>query len=672
MYRNRLRKFALGDYVNNQGVEGNYLTNNLGLASAQPYMQLGSQLVNTIDPANSYGVKSNTGAALSGGLTGAAAGTAILPGIGTAVGGVIGAVGSIIGNNKRKEEQEKAETDQRRLEVSNINQYSRGVLANYPSNGIAAKYGMKMPNGGTLPYPTTKDTDVEVLSSNMAQYEGNTHENGGISLDNNIEIEDQEVIKDDMVLSDRLYPSKLSKSLVKGLGITIKDNDTYASLSARLGKNKGKFEKNLESTRLGEKGTAQLMVKQLDDAVNTLFKDQQLQKQIKGVDSEGNKMALGGSTDPIKKLWKKIEANPLKTTAADLYKIYDLEYGRDAMQSGTPIELSNDGKPTLKFTDNNLIPQMFTQTKVYNPGAGIGKVNTRVPKYAFGDYIPKVSRGLTNDPSYLNMEESINNLAMPNYSNNPKLTNNPAYINMQNAINELPNLNPTPTSINNGGGTIETLRPEVQVTQPEKVPFMETVGNNLGNIANGIGFLANNAQINQLQTEYNPTLTPAPNYNFTSRLPYLSNQVKSAYRTATQGIKGSSAQDNQALQSNMFAKTLSSLNEATGDEFARKDQYDARHNEMVNRNNLYNTNTINQAKFASQDNRNQKVALRQQNVDSLIKGIIGNKTVKDQQELDFAKNYMELLKGDQTGVSKRFLEQVPAKFRRKYIGNYYN
>lgn len=641
------------------------------------YGQLGSQLINTIDPKNAYGVQSDIGAFGSGAMQGASLGLVAGP-VGVAVGGAIGGITSLFGNDKRKEEERKAKEQQRQIEINGIMQHSKGVLANYPSYGVmSAKYGMKLPNGGKLPYPTD-NSQTDVLASNIAQYSGDTHENGGIPIDTNqdqrpeVEIENNEVIKDDMVLSDRLYPSKLSKSLIKGLGTTIKDSDTYASLSARLGKNKGKFEKNLESTRLGEKGTAQLMVKQLDDAVNTLFKDQQLQKQIKGVDSEGNKMALGGSTDPIKKLWKKIEANPLKTTAADLYKIYDLEYGRDAMQSGTPIELSNDGKPTLKFTDNNLIPQMFTQTKVYNPGAGIGKVNTRVPKYAFGDYIPKVSRGLTNDPSYLNMEESINNLAMPNYSNNPKLTNNPAYINMQNAINELPNLNPTPTSINNGGGTIETLRPEVQITQPEKVPFMETVGNNLGNIANGIGFLANNAQINQLQTEYNPTLTPAPNYNFTSRLPYLSNQVKSAYRTATQGIKGSSAQDNQALQSNMFAKTLSSLNEATGDEFARKDQYDARHNEMVNRNNLYNTNTINQAKFASQDNRNQKVALRQQNVDSLIKGIIGNKTVKDQQELDFAKNYMELLKGDQTGVSKRFLEQVPAKFRRKYIGNYYN
>lgn len=648
MYKRRIKKLAFGDYTDTNGQSNNYITQGAN------YTQLASPLVNVVDPQNSYGVRSNVGAATSGLLKGAGMGATLGP-IGAGIGGAIGLVGGILGNNKRKEEEAEAKKRQEQSEINNITQYSKGVLSTYPSYGITAKYGMKMPNGGKMPYPTTVDADHEVLSSNIVQYSGDTHEEGGIPLDNNIEIEDQEVIKDNMVLSDRLYPSKIAKSLVKGLGTTIKNNDTYATLSARLGKNKGKFEEKLTSTRLGEKGTAQLMTKQLNDAVNLLFKDQQLQKQISGV--ENKKEFQDGGELPYKQ----------PASATKLYDQYDKELAKAyTAKYGPGFSFTDRSQAYLGFKDNNsYIPEMLVKSTVSSPSINYGKV------YKFNDHTQdgySVMNALRED-GYLPKDKTMK--AYGGFLDGVSFINGKPYKKSGSRFNAVPiepDLGFAPTN----GGTIDTIQPEIKTTQLEKIGIGEKIDNNLGNIANGIGFLANNAMINKLETEYNPTLTKAPNYNFNSRLPYLTNQVKSAFRTASQGINGSSAQDNQTLKSNLFAKTLSSINEATSDEFARKDQYDARYNEMSNRTNLINTGSINQAKFASQDNRNQKVALKQQNIDSLIKGIIGNKTVKDQQELDFAKNYMELLKGDQTGVSKRFLDQVPAKFRRKYIGNYYN
>lgn len=697
----KVRKLAFGDYIDANGQTMN------GFAQAGNYAQLAAPLVDGADPVNSYGSRSDFGAGASGALKGMATGASlgsVVPGIGTAVGAVggaiVGGVTGVINNNKKQEEEKLALERQNQVEIDNIKQYSKGVLSTYPSYGItrSAKYGMKFPNGGVLPYPTDADADVNVLSSNMAQYEGDTHEQGGIPLDNNVEIEDQEVIKDNMVLSDRLNPSKIAKQLISGLGVTVKNKDTYASTAEKFGKKIGKYEENLNSTRLGEKGTAQLMIKQLDDAVNTLFKDQQLQKHMIGI-KDSNKMYTGGTLDKldhspttINKLWNKVEKNPLGTTSAQLYDIYDREMAADyTKQYGPGFSYTNPSKAYLGFKDNNsLVPEMMVRSEVASPSVNYGKqykfndptqpdynnmnslrqsgyLPKDTPKLAFGDYIPR--KKLSVDPMYLNSQQAISNLAVPT-NTNKNLTIDPVYLNTQDAINNL-SMPGSYVPPSNGGGTIETLRPDVTITKSDKPTFDETLNNNLGNIATGIGSIANQAMINKLETEYTPTLTKAPNYNFNSRLPYLTNQVKQAYRTASAGINGSSAQDNLALKSNMFGKALESINAATADEFARQDQFDTRYNEMTNRTNLVNTNSINQAKFESQDNRNQKLALTQQNIDSVIKGIIGNKTVKDQQELDFAKNYMELLKGDQTGVSKRLLEKMPPHLRRKYIGNYY-
>jgi hypothetical protein len=571
-YKRPLKKLMWGDYYNPSGeFAGNRFSD------AAPYAQLGSGLINAVDAPSKYGVRSGGGAALSGALSGFGAGAALGP-PGMIAGAIIGAGASLLQNNKAKKEEARIKAEEERVKLASIRNYSEGVLSTFPSFGVTeAKYGGKLkmyPMGGKLPYPTD-GSETEQLASNMAVYEGDTHEQGGIELDTNqdgspeVEIEDAEVIKDDYVLSDRISPSKLIRDRVKGLGINIKDNDTYASLAERFGKKKGEYEEKLSSTRIGEVGTAKLMIQQLDEAVDALFQDQQNQKQMKNI---GGYYKMGG------KLKKYATGDPIRDAKGNIFD---------------PNEAQLD--ITRRVNDINFDAQ---GNEVY-----------------FDD----IQRDITS-----HIDEYV-----------PK---------------EIPQ---TPR--------FTTSRPG----------FGETFRNNLGNTAVGLGFLANQAQINKLETQYTPDLVRTPNYNFTSRLPYLKGAVAQSFRTASQGIAGSSAQDNQALKANLYAKSLQSLNQATAEEFAREDAFKRDYNQSLLRTDLVNTQVKNQARFASMDNRNQRRSLTQQNIDSALRGVQGNQAMKEARELDWVKSKIELAKSGNRGVDKRFLEQTfTPRERRLYFGKY--
>lgn len=807
-----LRKYKWGDYIN--GNPG-------GLIS------IGGNLVDTIDPGNEFGVRSNLGAGASGFLKGASAGAALGP-WGALAGGVIGGATSIFANNKAKKEEERIKREREELALQNIKNNSQAILSTYPTSGImSAKYGayLKMPAGGYLPYPTD-GSEVEQLASNAAVYKGETHANGGIDIDTNqdqqpdVEIEDQEVIKDQMVLSNRLKPTKEILDTIKGLGVNIKQDDTYASLAERFAKKKGEYETNLNSTRIGESGTAKLMIDRLDSAIDNLFQDQQIQKMKEGINSNTMKYGgylksnfhgksgyyVGSDFVPLKKMEdggklnnpdkpkRKITSTALATyfnSTNDLTKKFAEDRGwvsredydnwrkawfdnntpwgtdlksnanlfweeggmRDVIQEfqnnpkttrvhvgnfkgqelnkylhpkGAPatytpyqdnnaaifeIEVdessnTNESKanlPTMKniSKESNIYPMNFGAisvvsgassnfkqpsgaTKAYGMSYAYGG---KLKKMTFGDYIPG---SLTEDftlsgkggyplmtPTLEDDLYSINPFSAklnyiksstenPNRKFNYPINYKSLPINPLGFKQSAVNSNFDPSSL--GKSIISGASNNVDIN---KEPFnLSTLSDNLGNIATGVGALANQAQINKLETEYTPELVSAPVYNFTSRLPYLRSQIDQAYTTARQGLRGSGAQDNQALQANLYAKSLESLNQATMDEFSREDMFKTRFNEMVNRNQMFNTEAINRARFGSMDNRNQRRALTQQNIDNTIRSVIGNQVAKDQQELDFVKNYMSLLKAGNTGVNKRILKGLNPRLRRRIFGNY--
>ncbi len=333
-------------------------------------------------------------------------------------------------------------------------------------------------NGGKLPYPTD-GSGMDNLASNVAQYSGGTHEQGGIDLDTNqdgqpnIEVEDQEVIKDDMVLSDRLVPSEEAFNYLKSLKVKKDTNDTYASVAEKLGRKKGNWEKKLDSTNVGQKEAARRMIGKYDSAIDNLFEDQEMQKEI---------------------------------------------------------------------------------------------TNTDMKK--FGGYYK-------------------------------------------------------------GGGKY------------------------IGDIATTVGGIANQALINQLETNIEPTYSPDPANIYTDRTNYIKDTINSRFTTAARGLNQSSAQSNLALKSNLYADSLNSMNSALDQETQRKDALGQQFQQLLQNNRQFNTQNTNYFRKESLDNRNQKVALTQQNLDNTVRGFMGNKTQRDLMELDFAKTVLNTDTGE-TGVDDRF------------------
>ena len=138
--------------------------------------------------------------------------------------------------------QQQAEQEKARLAFENKQRdmYSRAYIAENPIYGqIGASvyaYGTRY-NGKALPKKVLGGA-LNPLASDVDKAEGNTHEEGGITLhDNNgnpkAEIENQEVVVDNnKVLSDRL-------SFMGG--------KSFAEIGEELGKEKGKNEEKLKN-----------------------------------------------------------------------------------------------------------------------------------------------------------------------------------------------------------------------------------------------------------------------------------------------------------------------------------------------------------------------------------------------------------------------------------------
>lgn len=189
-----------------------------------PYGQLGeisSNLLDSVTPTNQYGVKSQGAAigvgALKGAGTGASIGTAILPGVGTAIGAGVGAIAGGIASEKQNE---KAIALQRQaIDLKNRNTLSRSnaVLSTYDTIG-SNNNQIYAEMGGKLPTKYLSGGKLKALSSESVEVDGDSHEEGGVQLGNNVEVEGDETIKNDFVYSDALGFAKLHKPLARAIG----------------------------------------------------------------------------------------------------------------------------------------------------------------------------------------------------------------------------------------------------------------------------------------------------------------------------------------------------------------------------------------------------------------------------------------------------------------------
>lgn len=211
--------------------------------SSVPYAQLGqfagdalNNLTTTQDDKN-YGVKSDAGAIGGGALSGAGTGAAIgsvIPGVGTLVGGaagaLIGGISGALGNDDAKREKARAIEKMRRINnAKGASRYIGYDTTGSNQNQIYAEYGGEVPehkiylDGGEL----------KPMSRDSVAIEGNSHEEGGVQLSSNTEVEGNETMKGNFVYSDSLPANNKMQ--------------TFADIHKGIAKNIGKLEKKYKS-----------------------------------------------------------------------------------------------------------------------------------------------------------------------------------------------------------------------------------------------------------------------------------------------------------------------------------------------------------------------------------------------------------------------------------------
>lgn len=685
------------------------------------------------------------------------------------------ATGGAVGKSYTQQQQELANIGKRQAYTASLEKNSQEFLRDYPTYGNmeTAKYGMRIPKFGRTPnffkglktmayggyskkwnpsaYPTnwaqggelpqvTDDSDQQQIASDMNVYKGATHAQGGIDLDTNkdgnpdIEVENNEVIKDDMVLSDRMTPSDVLKDHLRQLGIYKQEGDTFASYAERLGKKKGEWEKKLDSHLISEASTAKRMVSKYDNAVNMLFEDQQSQKPV---EKAKTKYPTGGE---LPTGWEFVNDTPssrpgyrtksfvnrgalpepeypgqvtredyLKNTGAFTQSKLDfpLNQARTAFESNPNVKsvtlgrerqsvegLVNPSYPLTSRTEEYRDLDYSVGPHLFNIKGVTPFIKTNVPAFRNPDntIVPRTNFFSQDNQSLA----KLNNMELPKKGQSYVSTYAKGGHWIQGAINPAHKGYCTPMTKSTctgrrralamtfkkhhgfhkkgyGGYTDEI---NVDMYNPRGIGnkamadggnWKDFLGDNVGNIATLAGTVGNQIAISKLKTNYQPELAPTPYNTYTDRSDYITNQNQAQFRALTSGLNSGSQQDNQGLRSNLYAKTLGSANEQQDRETQRRDAYAQHYQQMLQYNNFFNTQQKNYGKQLTMDNQNQKVALTQANLSNAVQSIIGNRTQKDAQRLDFIRTKLYSSMGE-PGVNERVQNLLTDEEYKKVFG----
>ncbi len=689
--------------------------------SGSPYMQLGSIAGNSIIDAIEGGKQTSAGTIGKSILSGAGAGAMFGP-LGAGIGAGYGAITGIINNNKRKdaeEERKRLEAEQRSREDINRKQLlisnSNSILNEFPTEGIAnngfAYGGIK---NSKMPYPIDNSSKKQ-LSTDAAVYDGKKHENGGIKLEDGSEIEDNEVIQKQKVYSDRLNPSESILNDIKSLGFSFKIGDTFASLSERLLKKKGEFESKYS---VGPNTTSDVMINRIDSALDLIFEDQQLQNGNSNGESMKRKYQNGGEK-PYKKIYTPLSADKARIPLESDEKLIANELNAktlgkgmsNALRTGNDITYGlqpdlnkrNIGLPHTDFrnegdslvTSENYLKTLLNKNTIIPNEMGVDTTFTPNSNFVGGVF----TKYRDNDSNELMLElkdiitkerekkEFTPEPVMQYAGDGPKKSGK-VYLNTgkkiyQNGgfktqltdtkwINDPITGKLIDTTVRNNFDML-TEQAQPSVSNNMNLDFLKNI--NVGTAANIAGTMYNSSIINKMNTNtpyrnISKLGAPAFNYRDLSGIGLSANERELANANLNLSRSGG---DNPASRAALLASKLQADSQVRGQEVGR---YDMIKRDFLNRKDSINAQNANiegqnvqnaiQTDNLNLNRSNEKLGLKQGNIDNLIRGIIGQKTQTDLMNLDKEKfNTLNLLSGKR-GVSERLLklmEQNPEIFK---------
>lgn len=307
------------------------------------------------------------GSSVNYAMQGASLGTAISPGLGTAIGAGVGLLGgALLGNRANNLEEERILENNKAFAIEEKNNM---YTLNRPKDSTVTPY-YALGNNNGLPI----NLDELINQSNLIKTSlqggkivGSTHEQGGINTSTG-QVEGGETIYNGMVFSNRL----------------MKDNSSYAELSAELTKRKGKLEELFinESDEL-LKNKLSLDLKNIDSELNSLFQEQELASTTMQDVSNNMEVTNTPSTAPFGKTNEQYyeELNP------------DFTLGFDEFSN--PIELNDDRKRTSVLT-KGVATQYQTPTTIMNPNL-VNELTADATQLAIGKSLQPSAIGINTD-----------------------------------------------------------------------------------------------------------------------------------------------------------------------------------------------------------------------------------------------------------------------------------
>lgn len=562
------------------------------------------------------------GSVLGGVGKGAALGAtvgSIVPGVGTVIGGAVGGIIGGVSGALKKTNEEKARDAQNQAkekQLTTLNRnlqfegVQRGIALAGQNNGFKGQQGKGFfRNGGTLQGRNgvnLLDGEGQEISDGVFLTQGDSHREGGINLDLNsdsipdAEIEGQEILdtNNGRVFSKKLKPSK---DLTDRLKEVVKKTSlfSFAKTSEDLNKQKAKLQEKEDSGRSGT--TKQLMLDRIDKLEEELFNDQQMQNNNNG--------GSGGVNPPSsRRRHTRMSTIPRRFENGGDLNTDELEARRIAHINN--LGLSGKDEDVLSFQRRILIEE--------------SKEKDRLGQFSPVSFTSQIQKALPNTQDRMNPELVRKFMTGFNSSKEAIDFTNEGVPTGQNGLN-LRNIDPELSS-----GALSILN-----------------------------FGANRRSINQLETEFNPNLIQAQNFEFNDTSSARERKNAEATRQVLNSIDASSTQTGAASKAALLANRLRADNEVNISEQNRRDSAVQRFRGEESRRNIINANIANQAAAGNLQRRNQLTSLRQGARNTLIGDIQANRqtTILNQNEKD--KALLTALQQGDRGTITRMLQQYP-------------